>query len=501
MPSREPIYDLVVVGGGTAGLVTAAGAASLGARTALVERDRLGGECLWTGCVPSKALLGSARIAHAQRTAADFGLDGRDPEADGARVLSSVRDARAAIQPHDDPDRFREMGVEVLEGIAGRLTADGDVEADGRTLAARKVVLATGSRPDVPPVDGLEEAGFVTHEDAFDRDGLPGSAVILGAGAVGVEFAQAYARLGVDVTLVEMEDRILPREDPELTSQLAGILEEEGVRVLTGTRTVSVRRDGEERRVVVEPRGRPESGEGGRADREGGAGEGRSSLGAEEVFVATGRRPNVERLGLDEAGVRHDGEGIEVDARLRTSRDGVYAAGDVVGGHLFTHVADHEARTVVRNALFPFASSEVDYSAVPWAVYTEPELAGVGLSEREARERHGDAVQVFRSDLAELDRAITDRQARGTVKLVAGRRGRLLGGHILAPRAGSLISELTLALRTGTKVPELSDTIHPYPTLSEGIRRAADEYRRARLTDTWRRLFDAWFAVARRLGL
>lgn len=506
MPSRETIYDLVVIGGGTAGLVTAAGGASLGARTALVEQDRLGGECLWTGCVPSKALVGSARLAHAMRRAADFGLDTRDPAVDGGRVLASVRDARAAIQPHDDPDRFREMGVEVLEGVPGRVTPEGDVEADGRTLRARKVVLATGSRPAVPRVDGLEEAGYVTHEDAFDRDALPASAVILGGGAIGVEFAQAYARLGVDVTLVEMEERILPREDPDLTSELAGVLADEGVRVLTGARAVSVDREGGLRRVTVEGRGAGEgraggeSGSAGEASRESAGRGARATVEAEEIFVATGRRPNVEGLGLDEAGVRHDGEGVEVDRRLRTSRDGVYAAGDVVGGHLFTHVADHEARAVVRNALFPFGS-EVDYSAVPWAIYTEPELARVGLTEGEARDRHGDAVRVFRHDLAELDRAITDRQARGTVKLVAGRRGRLLGGHVLAPRAGSLISELTLALRTGTKVPELSDMIHPYPTLSEGIRRAADEYHRARLTDTARRVLDAWFALARRLGL
>lgn len=482
MSSSGSRYDLVVVGGGTAGLVTAAGAASLGARVALVERERLGGECLWTGCVPSKALIGSARVAAAMRRAADFGLEPADPGADGRRVLESVREARARIQPHDDPERFRDMGVEVLEGTPGALTPDGDVRAGDRTLEARKVVLATGSRPAVPPIDGLEEAGYVTHETAFDRESLPGSAVILGGGAIGVEFAQAYRRLGVDVTVVEMEPRLLPREDPDLSRMLEEILVEEGVRVLTGARAVAAGSEEGLRTLTVE------------------TADGRQTLRAEEIFVATGRRPNVEGLELEAAGVEVERQGVVVDDRLRTTRPGVYAAGDVIGGHLFTHVADHEARTVIRNALFPFPSA-VDYSVVPWAIYSDPELARVGLTEAEARERHGDGVQVFAYELEELDRAITDREGRGLVKLVADGKGRLLGGHLLAPGAGSLVAEVALALKEGLKVSALSDLIHPYPTLSEGVRRAADVYYRSKLTDTTRRLLDGWFRVARSLGL
>ncbi|HSR41201.1 MAG TPA: NAD(P)/FAD-dependent oxidoreductase, partial [Longimicrobiales bacterium] len=388
------------------------------------------------------------------------------------------------IQPHDDPERFRRMGVEVVEGVEARLLPDGRVEAGGRTYAGRRTLIATGSRPAVPPVEGLEEAGHVTHEDAFDREGLPASAVVLGAGAVGVEFAQAYARLGVEVTLVEMEERVLPREDPELTDLLREVLEEEGVRVLTGVRAVRAGREGEERTLRVEPTG-------------GADGE---LLRAEELLVATGRAPNVESLGLEEAGVRYGRSGIEVDGALRTSRRGVYAAGDVTGGHLFTHVADHEARTAVRNALFPL-HAEVDYSVVPWAIFSEPELARVGLSEEEARERHGDAAAVYRYDLADLDRAVTDREARGMVKLIAGPKGELVGAHLLAPRAGSLVSEAALAVREGTKVTALADLVHPYPTLSEGIRRAAQEAHRARLTPRAERWLDRWFRLARRLGL
>jgi len=533
----DPSYDLVIVGGGTAGLVAAAGAASLGARVALVERDRLGGECLWTGCVPSKAMIASAGRAHALRGADAFGIEAREPDVDGERVLESVRRARSRIQPHDDPERFREMGVEVLEGVEGRLLPGPAVRAGDRTLDARYVVLATGSRPAIPPIEGLEGAGYVTHEAAFDRRELPGSSVILGGGAIGVEFAQAYARLGVEVTLVEQEQRILPGEDPDLTSRLRGRLEEEGVRVMTGARAARVDREGSERIVRLEPRAggdvpsrsgtspsapssdlfeegasagspteeAPDPAAGGATADGGGAGGSAGSGGpttvrAEEVFVATGRRPNVEGLGLEEAGVEVDRSGIVVDENLRTTRRRVFAAGDVTGGALFTHVADHEARTVIRNALFPFSSS-VDYSVIPRAVYTDPELARVGPTEAEAREHRGDDVRVFTYDLSNLDRAVTDRRAFGMVKLVADRKGELLAGHLLAPRAGTMIVELALARREGADLSDLADLVHPYPTLSEGVRRAANEWYRSRLTPRTRRLLRLWFRLARKLGL
>ncbi len=495
MNTSDAPYDLLVIGGGTAGLVCAAGAASLGARTALVERNRLGGECLWTGCVPSKALVSSARLAAEMRRAADFGLRGggnpADPGRDGDRILESVRSARAEIQPHDDPERFRDMGVEVLEGRRARFVSEHVVEAGDRRLRGRKIVVATGSRPRVPPVRGLEEAGYFTHETAFDRDSIPGSVVILGAGAIGVEFSQAYRRLGVDVTLVEMAPRVLPLEDAEISALVEEVLEDDGVRVLTSARAVEARtagRDGGTRRELV-------------LERDGDEGDGGPELVAgEELFVATGRRPNVDGLELDRVGVEVDESGVVVDDRLRTSRSHVYAAGDVIGGYQFTHVADHEARTVVRNALFPF-SSKVDYSVVPWAVFSDPEVARVGLTEAEAREEHGDDVGVYRYDVSELDRAITERSARGMVKLIGDGGGRLLGGHVLAPSAGTMIVELALAMRQGTTIGELADLVHPYPTMSEGIRRAANEYSRSRLTPTVHRWLDRWFRLARKLGL
>lgn len=498
METRTSEYDIVVLGGGTAGLVTAAGAASLGARTALLEKDRLGGECLWTGCVPSKALLASARAAHVIQGASRYGLSVEDPEVDVTGVLASVREVRSRIQEHDDPERFREMGVHVREGAAARFVSPHEVEAGDRRYRGRKLVIATGSRPAVPPVDGLREAGFVTHESAFDRDELPASSIVLGGGAIGVEFAQAYARLGVDVTLVEMEPRILPREDPELTGLLRQRLEEEGVRVLAGHRATSVSVEGDERRLEAEPVDHPSSSEGAASGED--AAEGPVELRAEEIFVAAGRRPSIEQLGLEAVGIETGPEGVVVDDRLRTSLPHVFAAGDVVGGHLFTHVADHEARIVIRNALFPFPTA-VDYEVIPWCIYSDPELARVGLTEDEARDRHGSGVQVHIYDIADLDRAVADRCGFGRVKLVADRRGRVLGCHLLGPRAGTVIVEAALAMREGAGLGDLAELVHPYPTLSEGIRRTANEYMRSRLTERVRTWLDRWFAISRRLGI
>jgi pyruvate/2-oxoglutarate dehydrogenase complex dihydrolipoamide dehydrogenase (E3) component len=459
-------YDIIAIGGGTAGLVTAAGAAGLGARVALIERAKLGGDCLWTGCVPSKALIGSARIAQAFRDASSFGIGAAEPEVDAARVLESVREVRARIQPHDDPARFRAMGVDVIEGSA-RFVSPTEVEVDGRRLGARRFLVATGSRAAVPPIAGLAEAGYYTHETAFDRETIPPSVAIVGGGAIGIEFSQAYRRLGVEVTVIEMLDQILLREEPELAGRLCEILEGAGIRILTGRRVERVSRQGEMARLtVVGP-------------------DGEESIEAHEVFVSTGRRPNVEDLDLEKAGVETGRTGVLVDDRLRTSRKHIFAAGDVTGGLLFTHVADHEARTVVRNALFP-GHSRIRYDVIPWCTFTDPELAHVGLTEAEARERHGDRVSTFTYDLGDLDRAVADRADVGCVKLVADRRGRILGGHILAPSAGTMIVEVALAMQHGIKLAALSSLVHPYPTMSEAVRRTAHEYMRGQLRG-WRR--------------
>lgn len=474
--ARNDIFDIVAIGGGTAGLVTAAGSAGLGARVALIERDRLGGDCLWTGCVPSKALISSARVAHGFRDAGGHGLPAVRPEIDGAAVLASVREVRARIEPHDDPERFRAMGVDVVEGEA-RFVSPHEVVVDGRRLRARRFVIATGSRAAVPPIPGLEQAGYFTHADAFDRETIPGSLAVVGGGPIGVELAQAYRRLGAEVTVVEMLDRLMVREEPELSALLTSRLRDEGIAIRTGHVVSRVDRVGDRRRVTITPAG----------DRGGDEGTGAApeTFDVEEVLVAAGRAPNTENLGLDAAGVATSHGWVTVDAKLRTSRRHIFAAGDVTGGFLFTHVADHEARTVVQNALFP-VRAKIDYGVIPWCTYTAPELARVGLTEAEARDRHGAAVSAHVYDIANLDRAITERAAAGCVKIVVGKGGSILGGHILAPSAGTMIAEVALAMKAGVKLGALSSLVHPYPTMSEGIKRTADVYRRSTLSG-WRK--------------
>jgi len=475
-------FDLVVIGGGTAGLVTAAGAAAMGARVALVERARLGGDCLWTGCVPSKVLIGSARVAKALRDGAAMGLGDGVPLIDGARVMESVRQVRARIQAHDSPERFRALGVEVVE-MAGRFLSPKLLEAGTRRLTARRFVIATGTHAAVPPIPGLEEVGYFTHEHAFERNTLPASVLVLGGGAIGVEFAQAYRRLGSEVTLLEMEDGILLKEESEITERLTDILLEEGVRIVVCRRATEASMRNGKRSLTVED--------------ESGATE---AFAADEILVAAGRRPNIESLGLDRAGVETGPAGILVDAYLRTSQKHIFAIGDVTGGYLFTHVADHEARTVLLNALAPVPLSRIDYSVIPWTTFTDPELARVGLTEKEARELYGDSVRVYRYDLSELDRAIADHASAGCVRLIADRKGRLLGGHILAPGAGTMIVEVALAIKHGIRVQDISKLVHPYPTMSEGIRRAADGVYRARLSDRKRRLLGRYFRWMRKFG-
>lgn len=451
-------YDLAVIGGGTGGLVAAAGAAMLGAKVILFEREVLGGDCLWTGCVPTKALIRSARIYHAARNGAELGLPALEPRADFGRVMERMRAVQARIEPHDSPERFRGLGVDVVLEDA-RLVGDRRVRSESRDVEARRILVATGSRSVAPPVEGLEAVGYMTHVDAVRRDEAPESLLILGAGAIGLEFAQIYARFGVAVTVLEMADRILPGEDPEMTAALRVLLEAEGIVIETGVRVERAERASGQKVLHG----------GDRAFR------------AEEILVATGRRPNVEDVGLEEAGVEVGRQGIVVDDALRTSRPHIFASGDVTGKHMFTHVADYQSKLVVGNALLPLVKRKADYAAVPWVIYTDPELARVGLTESEARDRHGDSIQVYRFGFDDLDRAIIDGEAHGVVKLVADRRGRLLGAHILAADAGSLIAGPILALREGIKLGSVAQAIFPYPTMPEGVQRAAGALYKAKL--------------------
>lgn len=455
-------YDILAIGGGTAGLVTAAGAAGLGARAALVERDRLGGECLWTGCVPSKALIAAGKAAHAARGAAGLGVHVGEVRVDFAAVMAHVREAQKRIEPHDSPERFRGLGVDVFAAHA-TLEAPDAVRVDGRVLRARHVVLAMGTAPATPAIPGLDGVRFLTNESVFSLEALPPRLAVLGAGPVGVEMAQAFARLGSAVTVFEMERRFFPREDEELAELLAASLALEGVTLRLATRV--------ER---VEPRG---AGATLHAVDAGGAS---STHEADALLVATGRRGRTDGIGLEAVGV-HTGAGgsVLVDDRLRTRVRGVWACGDVVGGLRFTHVADYEARLVLRNALFPL-SARRDYRVVPWVTFTDPELAHVGLTEAEARERHGDAVQVYRRPWNDLDRALAEGSDVGMLKLVTDRRGRILGGHVLGRGAGEIIHEIALAMKHGLSAAQVASVVHAYPTYSEALRQSAEGWVKGR---------------------
>ncbi|MEX2179445.1 MAG: FAD-dependent oxidoreductase [Gemmatimonadaceae bacterium] len=464
-------FDLIAIGGGTAGLVTAAGGAGLGARVALIERDRMGGECLWNGCVPSKALIAAARAAHDARAAARFGVETGKVHLRLDTALAHVRAVQERIAPHDSPERFRSLGVRVIQGEAA-IEDPGSVVVDGTRYRARNIVIATGTRPAVPPIPGLAESGFHTNETIFGIERLPRALVVIGGGPIGVELAQAFSRLGSEVHIVEELPAFFSREDPEVASMLQQHLEREGIQFHLGARATAVRRNADAITVTVGDEGNGSARE----------------LAGDALLVAVGRRPNLDALGLDRVGVRTDRGGVVTDGKLRTSVRGIFAAGDIVSGGLkFTHVADHMARAVLRNALFPGAS-HVDYSAVPWVTYTDPELARVGLTEAEARDRFGADMGVWRREVGAVDRSMTDLAPAGLVKIVTDHKGRVVGGHILASHAGDLIGELTIAVKHRLTVAQLGSVIHPYPTTAEAIKQAAEQRMKAGFTGWKKRL-------------
>jgi pyruvate/2-oxoglutarate dehydrogenase complex dihydrolipoamide dehydrogenase (E3) component len=429
---------------------------------ALVERQALGGDCLWTGCVPSKALIASARLAHRMRHAERLGLSGAAPAHVFAQVMERMRRARDRVALHDDPQRFRDLGVEVVFGVA-HLAAPNRVAVDGRILESSRIVVATGAVPAIPPILGLDEAGYLTYASAFEQETLPSRIVLLGGGPIGIEFAQVYRRLGADVTLVEMLPQLLPREEPEAGAELQRTLEAEGVVVHVGARVERVERSESGAKLV-------------RARKQDGA---ETVISADEIFVATGRRANTAGLGLEPVGVEVSHGAVVVDGALRTTVRGIWAAGDVAGGPQFTHVAEYQAKLVLRNAVFPF-TSKVSYATVPAVTYTDPEVARVGLTEVEARERR-DRVAVHRYAFADLDRAIVDGHDSGFVKVVTQPNGKILGATVVAAGAGDLIMPLVLAMRHRIPLPKLSRLVYPYPTMVEGIKRTADGYYREKL--------------------
>ena len=474
-PTPAKRYNLVVLGGGTAGLVTAAAAAGLGARVALVERDRLGGDCLNVGCVPSKALLRVARAVSDTRSAGEFGVHlAGEVGGDFAAAMERVRRLRALLAPADAAERFRGLGVDVFLG-AGRFTGPDTVEVGGQTLRFLKAVVATGTRPAWPPVPGMADSGFITNETVFNLTDRPGRLAVIGAGPIGCELSQAFARFGTRVTLLDLVPTVLPREDPDAAAVVARALRRDGIEPRLGVDLVRVDRDGRDRVLHFKDG---------------------TEVRADEILVAAGRSPNVEGLGLDAADVAYGAHGIRVDDRLRTTNRRVYAAGDVCTRFQFTHAADALARVAVQNALF-FGRAKASSLVIPWCTYTEPELAHVGLTHRGADET-GVRIDTFTQPMAHVDRAVLDGDTEGFVK-VHVRKGadRIVGVTAVGTHASAIVTEATLAITAKLGLRAVARTIHPYPTHAEALKKIADAYNRTRLTPRVKRLLERWFGWRR----
>ena len=489
--------DIVVLGAGSGGLVSSYIGAVVRAKVSLIEKHQMGGDCLNTGCVPSKALIRSGKLMSDIRSSEKYGVQSARGEIDFAKTMARVHEIIAKIEPHDSPERYRSLGVDVIEG-EGRITSPWTVEVNGRTLSTRSIVVATGGKPFVPPIPGLEDVHYLTSENLWELTAQPKRLVVLGGGPIGSELSQAFRRLGSEVWQVERGERIMGREDPEIAEMVQERFRAEGVHVLTGTSAVAVESDeahGGARGVLVCERG-----------------EETLRLPFDEIIVAVGRRANVTGFGLEELGVEIDDDGtIRTDAYLRSTYPNIYAVGDVAGPYQFTHVAAHQAWFAAVNSLFGmFWKFRADYSVIPWATFTDPEVARVGLNETEAKAR-GIEHEVTVYGIDDLDRAIADSSDSGVVKvLTVPGKDKILGVTIVGVHAGDLIAEYVLAMKHGLGLNKILGTIHIYPTLSEANKYAAGEWKRAHQPErllgwierfhTWRRGGDDDTAAATRSG-
>ena len=441
-------YDIGVIGGGAAGLTVASGAAQLGAKTVLIEKERsLGGDCLHYGCVPSKTLIRSAQVYHQMRRADEYGLPKVNlPPVDFRQIAGRIQSVIDVIQHHDSEERFCGLGAKVLFG-APRFIDPHTVECAGERISARSWVIATGSSPSVPEIPGLSSTPYITNMQIFSLKQLPASMLVLGGGPIAIEMAQAFRRLGSEVTVIQREGQILPKEDRDMAEAVLGALASEGVRFILNADTLSVREAGDARELSVSSGGATQT------------------LTGETLLVATGRRPNVDGLGLEQIGVEYSARGVKVDNRLRTTLKHIYAAGDVNGGYQFTHVAGYEGSVVVANAVFRFPR-KVDYTHIPWCTYSDPELASIGLNEQAAAAR-GIRYTVWTEPFGSNDRALAEGGTVGKIKLLLDAKERPIGVQILGPHAGELISEWVAVMNGGVKLSTLAGAIHPYPTLGE----------------------------------
>ena len=474
-PAPAGRYNLVVIGAGTAGLVSAVGAAGLGAKVAIIERELMGGDCLNFGCVPSKALIRSARAAADATSKPALGLETQSVRTDFGVAMERMRRLRAELAQNDSADRLRGLGVDVFIGDA-RFVARDAVEVAGQRLNFRRAVIATGARAAMLPIPGLAEAGCLTNETVFSLTDLPRRIAVVGAGPIGCELAQVMRRFGAEVALLEVEPQILIREDRDAAERVERSLRRDGVTIVTGCRIAAVGRRDSGKVLHLESNGVP------------------SELVVDEVLLGVGRLPNVDGLGLEAAGVEYDrAAGIKVDDYLRTSNPRVYAAGDCASALKFTHLSDAHARIVLRNALF-FGKARVSALTIPWCTYTDPEIAHVGLYAAEA-EKRGIKVTTWVQEMSEVDRAILDDQTEGFLKVhVKQGTDQIVGATMVASHAGEMISELTTAIAAGVGLGKLADVIHPYPTQAEAIRKIANQYNRTRLTPFAAKMFKRWFA-------
>jgi len=475
-PTPSGRYNMVVIGGGTAGLVTAAGAAGMGAKVALIERRLLGGDCLNFGCVPSKALIRSARAVAEARNSGELGVRGADgAHADFGAVMGRMRRLRAQIAPHDSAERFRSLGIDVFIGEA-KCTGSDTISVGGQSLRFARACIATGARPAAPSIPGLAEAGFLNNENVFTLTELPRRLAVLGSGPIGCELAQSFARFGSSVTVIEMAQQILPREDRDAAEFVIRAMRRDAVAFKLSTSVVRVERTASGKTLILKTAG------------------GEERLEVDEILVGIGRAPNVEGMGLEAAGVKFDARnGVEVTDGLRTTNSRIYAAGDVCSKYKFTHAADAMSRIVIQNALF-FGRAKASRLVMPWCTFTDPEIAHVGLYEKDAQEQ-GIATHTIAVELGKVDRAILDGEDGLLKVLLKKGTDQILGATLVSRHAGETISELTTAMTHGLGLRKLASVIHPYPTQAEVIKRAADAYNRTRLTPGVKKLFEhllAW---------
>ena len=478
-PEPDGRYNLVVLGAGTAGLVTAAGAAGLGAKVALVEKKLMGGDCLNVGCVPSKALIRAARVVAQVRDAGQFGV--RVPpgvQVDFPAVMERMRRLRAGISPHDSAARFSSLGIDVYIG-QGRFAGPDTIEVAGKTLRFKRAVITTGARAHRPNIPGLADTGFLTNETVFSLTDLPPRLVVIGAGPIGCELAQAFARFGSQVYLLGNHPQILPKEDREAAQRVEKALRRDGIHLVLGCNITRVETIGRDKMVHIECDGKAQS------------------IAVDAILVGAGRVPNVDHLNLEMVGVEYDQrEGIKVSDQLRTTNARIFAAGDICSRFKFTHAADAMARIVIQNSLF-MGRAKASSLIMPWCTYTDPEIAHVGLYEHKAKER-GIPYRTFTQELDDVDRAILDGEDDGFVKVLVTPKGdKILGATIVAAHAGEMISEITLAMVGGLGLSAIARTIHPYPTQAEAIKKVGDAYNRTRLTPWLKALFGKWLAWTR----